>query len=75
MVIGGLPLLAISIFNHDPVFGSYDKLTNGDLLALFYTSIFGSAISYGVYFYNATRGKLHTSYCIHGTKLQELTDC
>ncbi|KZV23877.1 hypothetical protein F511_29873 [Dorcoceras hygrometricum] len=58
MLIGGLPLLAISIINHDPVFGSYDKLTNGDLLALVYTSIFGSAISYGVYFYNATRGSL-----------------
>ncbi|XP_073123901.1 WAT1-related protein At3g02690, chloroplastic [Henckelia pumila] len=65
MVIGGLPLLAISIINHDPVFGSYDKLTNGDLLALLYTSIFGSAISYGVYFYNATRGSL--------TKLSSLT--
>ncbi|KAK4490446.1 hypothetical protein RD792_001123 [Penstemon davidsonii] len=65
MVIGGLPLMAISILNHDPVFGSFDKLTTSDVLALLYTSIFGSAISYGVYFYNATRGSL--------TKLSSLT--
>ncbi|XP_048575088.1 WAT1-related protein At3g02690, chloroplastic isoform X2 [Triticum urartu] len=30
------------------------------VLALGYTSIFGSAVSYGVYFYNATRGSLTT---------------
>lgn len=57
MVIGGLPLVAISILNHEPVIsGSLMELTTNDLLALLYTSIFGSAISYGVYFYNATRG-------------------
>lgn len=66
MVIGGLPLVAISILNHDPVLsGNYMELTATDLLALLYTSIFGSAISYGVYFYNATRGSL--------TKLSSLT--
>ncbi|CAN4105411.1 unnamed protein product [Withania somnifera] len=57
MVIGGLPLVAISILNREPVIsGSLMELTSSDLLALLYTSIFGSAISYGVYFYNATRG-------------------
>ncbi|XP_077247199.1 nodulin MtN21 /EamA-like transporter family protein isoform X2 [Tasmannia lanceolata] len=57
MVIGGLPLLAISVLNHDPaISGSLKDLTSSDLLALLYTSLFGSAISYGVYFYNATRG-------------------
>ncbi|KAA8532127.1 hypothetical protein F0562_006730 [Nyssa sinensis] len=66
MVIGGLPLAAISILNHDPVVnGSLKELTGSDLLALLYSSIFGSAISYGVYFFNATRGSL--------TKLSSLT--
>ncbi|GLU10580.1 hypothetical protein SLE2022_273730 [Rubroshorea leprosula] len=66
MVIGGLPLVALSILNHDPVYsGSLQELSSSDLLALLYTSIFGSAISYGVYFYNATKGSL--------TKLSSLT--
>ncbi|KAG8474488.1 hypothetical protein CXB51_031425 [Gossypium anomalum] len=66
MIIGGLPLLGISILNHDPVFsGSFQELSATDLLALFYTSIFGSAISYGVFFYSATKGSL--------TKLSSLT--
>lgn len=66
MVIGGLPLLAIAIFNHDPALsGSFKELSSNDLLALLYTSLFGSAISYGVFFYNATRGSL--------TKLSSLT--
>lgn len=66
MVIGGLPLVVISILNHDPALnGSLMELTPNDFLALLYTSIFGSAISYGVFFYNATRGSL--------TKLSSLT--
>ncbi|XP_041995263.1 WAT1-related protein At3g02690, chloroplastic-like [Salvia splendens] len=65
MVIGGLPLMAIAILKHDPALSSFHELTTGDVLALLYTSIFGSAISYGVYFYNATRGSL--------TKLSSLT--
>ncbi|KAK3027599.1 hypothetical protein RJ639_042275 [Escallonia herrerae] len=66
MVIGGLPLVAISVLNHDPaVSGGLAELTASDISALLYTSIFGSAISYGVYFYNATRGSL--------TKLSSLT--
>uniref|UniRef100_M4DY24 EamA domain-containing protein n=1 Tax=Brassica campestris TaxID=3711 RepID=M4DY24_BRACM len=66
MVIGGLPLLAISVINNDPVFnGSLQKLSTNDIIALLYTSIFGSAVSYGVYFYSATKGSL--------TKLSSLT--
>ncbi|KAF2314782.1 hypothetical protein GH714_033541 [Hevea brasiliensis] len=66
MVIGGIPLAVISILNHDPAFsGSLKELTGSDILALLYTSIFGSAISYGVYFYSATKGSL--------TKLSSLT--
>ncbi|OEL26246.1 WAT1-related protein [Dichanthelium oligosanthes] len=61
MIIGGLPLLAISVLNHDPALsGHIQDLTWSDILALGYTSIFGSAISYGVYFYNATGGSLTT---------------
>ncbi|GMN28330.1 hypothetical protein TIFTF001_001995 [Ficus carica] len=66
MVLGGLPLLAISILNHDNgVSGNLGDFTTNDLLALLYTSIFGSAISYGVYFYSATKGSL--------TRLSSLT--
>lgn len=62
MIIGGLPLLAISVLNHDPALsGHIQDLTWSDILALGYTSIFGSAVSYGVYFYNATSGMI-TSY-------------
>uniref|UniRef100_J3N3P3 EamA domain-containing protein n=1 Tax=Oryza brachyantha TaxID=4533 RepID=J3N3P3_ORYBR len=61
MIIGGVPLLVISVLNHDPALnGHLQELTLNDVLALLYTSIFGSAISYGVYFYNATRGSLTT---------------
>ena len=57
MAIGGLPLLAISVLNHDNAFsGNLAEFTANDALALGYTSIFGSAISYGVYFYSATKG-------------------
>ncbi|XP_062107718.1 WAT1-related protein At3g02690, chloroplastic isoform X2 [Humulus lupulus] len=56
MVLGGLPLLAISILNHDnAVSGNLGEFTTNDVLALLYTSIFGSAISYGVFFYSATK--------------------
>lgn len=66
MIIGGLPLVAISIVNQDPAFnGSFKELTVDDFSALLYTSIFGSAISYGVFFHNATKGSL--------TKLSSLT--
>ncbi|XP_050269982.1 WAT1-related protein At3g02690, chloroplastic isoform X2 [Quercus robur] len=66
MVIGGLPLVTFSILNHDPaVTGSLKEFTANDVLALLYTSIFGSAVSYGVFFYNATKGSL--------TKLSSLT--
>lgn len=60
MIIGGIPLVGIAILNHEPAInGGLVELTSNDLLALLYTSIFGSAISYGVYFYNATRGDLY----------------
>ncbi|XP_061360326.1 WAT1-related protein At3g02690, chloroplastic-like [Gastrolobium bilobum] len=66
MVIGGLPLVVFSILNNDPaISGSLKDYSSTDVLALLYTSIFGSAISYGVFFYSATKGSL--------TKLSSLT--
>ncbi|CAM8906715.1 unnamed protein product [Rhodiola kirilowii] len=66
MIIGGLPIVIISVLNHEPALqGSLIELSTNDVIALVYTSIFGSAISYGLYFYNATRGSL--------TKLSSLT--
>jgi drug/metabolite transporter (DMT)-like permease len=63
MIIGGLPLLVISVLNHDPALnGHLQDITWSDILALGYTSIFGSAVSYGVYFYNATKGIYATHY-------------
>ena len=51
--------MTFSILNHDPaVTGSLKEFTANDVLALLYTSIFGSAVSYGVFFYNATKGHL-----------------
>ncbi|RDX73758.1 WAT1-related protein, chloroplastic, partial [Mucuna pruriens] len=66
MVIGGLPLVLFSVLNNDPaVSGSLKEYSSTDILALLYTSIFGSAVSYGVFFYSATKGSL--------TKLSSLT--
>jgi drug/metabolite transporter (DMT)-like permease len=63
MIIGGLPLLVISVLNHDPALnGHLQDLPWSDTLALGYTSIFGTAVSYGVYFYNATKGIIATHY-------------
>jgi drug/metabolite transporter (DMT)-like permease len=59
MVLGGLPLLALSVWQQDPALsGHIQDLNINDWGALFYSSLFGSAISYGVFFYNATRGNV-----------------
>eukprot|EP00850_Spirogloea_muscicola_P022416 SM000293S10917 [mRNA] locus=s293:5370:8550:+ [translate_table: standard] len=61
MVVGGLPLLALSVLAHDPALnGHLGDLGLQDNAALVYTSVFGSAVSYGVFFYNANRGTLHS---------------
>ncbi|RHN68013.1 putative EamA domain-containing protein [Medicago truncatula] len=66
MIIGGLPLLALAILNNEPVVsGSLKEYSSTDVLALLYMSIFGSAVSYGVFFHSATKGSL--------TKLSSLT--
>lgn len=59
MLLGGLPLLFLSISAHEPaVSGHFSDLDSNDFLALLYTSVFGCAVSYGVFFYNASRGTL-----------------
>lgn len=59
MVLGGIPVLALSFWKHDPaVSGHLEDLRLEDWAALFYTSVFGSAIATGLFFYNATRGSL-----------------
>jgi hypothetical protein len=57
MVLGGLPVLALSIWNQDPGVTRHVKdLSLEDWAYLFYVSVFGSAIAFGLFFYNATRG-------------------
>lgn len=80
MILGGLPLLALSVYQQDPaVTGHIQDLSAGDLGALFYTSLFGSAVSYGVFFYNATRGAAlshtQTSFCVHMTSISSYSKC
>eukprot|EP00271_Cylindrocystis_brebissonii_P017148 TRINITY_DN4331_c0_g1_i2.p1 TRINITY_DN4331_c0_g1~~TRINITY_DN4331_c0_g1_i2.p1 ORF type:complete len:448 (+),score=59.70 TRINITY_DN4331_c0_g1_i2:200-1543(+) len=66
MILGGIPLLLLSAQNQDPALsGHLADLSVSDWTALVYTSLFGSAISYGVFFYNANKGNL--------TRLSSLT--
>ena len=49
--------MALSIWKQDPgVTGHLKDLSLEDWLCLFYVSVFGSAIAFGLFFYNATRG-------------------
>ena len=57
MVLGGFPVLALSLWKQDPgVSGHLGDLTLEDWVGLFYTSVFGSSIATGLFFYYATRG-------------------
>ncbi|KAL4858588.1 WAT1-related protein [Chlorella vulgaris] len=59
MVLGGIPLLAAAVWREGGEAPSrLALLTGGDLLLLLYISLLGSAASYGVFFYNASRGNL-----------------
>ena len=55
MVLGGLPLMALSGFTEQ---SQWEHLTVLDWSALAYSTIFGSAIAYGLFFYFAARGNL-----------------
>ena len=59
MILGGIPLLALSISQESEVLLPRLPFFNwGDAAALTYITVFGSAASYGVFFYNASRGNL-----------------
>lgn len=66
MVLGGVPLLAATlVLEPQQLFANVSQINSGDVAVLAYTSLFGSAASYGVFFYNASQGNL--------TKLSSLT--
>ena len=55
MIIGGIPLFAISIWQESDHFVD---ITLSDWLALAYATVLGSAIAYGIFFYLASQGNL-----------------
>ena len=65
MIVGGAPLLAYSLYTEPEVYASLGNLSGEDVSALLYTSLLGSAASYGAFFYFASKGNL--------TKLSALT--
>ncbi|KAF6165180.1 hypothetical protein GIB67_000764 [Kingdonia uniflora] len=72
MVIRGIPLLMISVLNHDSaISGSLKELTSNDILALLYISIFGSAISYDA---ATLQGNLVEKASIFPSGMKALTD-
>ena len=64
LLLGGIPLALLSIYCEDGIH-IYERLDALDYLSLAYTSIFGCAVGYGVFFYLASSGSL--------TKLSSLT--
>ncbi|KAK9835490.1 hypothetical protein WJX74_001379 [Apatococcus lobatus] len=66
MVLGGLPLAAIcAVQESSALLPRLQQLNGHDIAGLLYVSLLGSAASYGVFFYNASRGNL--------TRLSSLT--
>jgi drug/metabolite transporter (DMT)-like permease len=55
MILGGLPLLAISAATESEQFVNIDF---SGWMALGYSTVFGSAIAYGLFFYFASSGSL-----------------
>jgi drug/metabolite transporter (DMT)-like permease len=55
MILGGLPLLAISVLTESEQFINIDF---SGWMALGYSTVFGSAIAYGLFFYFASSGSL-----------------
>lgn len=59
LLLGGLPLAALALVREGPdLLERLPSLTAGDAGLLAYVSLLGSAASYGVFFYNASRGSL-----------------
>lgn len=55
MILGGIPLFVLSAVSETH---QWDLLNGADWLALSYSTIFGSAIAYGLFFYFASSGNL-----------------
>jgi drug/metabolite transporter (DMT)-like permease len=55
MILGGIPL-AIGSFGLES--NQWTAITSSDWLAIAYSTVFGSAISYGLFFYFAAKGNL-----------------
>jgi drug/metabolite transporter (DMT)-like permease len=55
MILGGLPLFALSSLRETE---QWINLTTWDWLALSYSTVLGSAIAYGLFFYFASSGSL-----------------
>ena len=55
MILGGLPLLGLSAYTE---VHQWQDITTTGWLAIVYSTVFGSAIAYGVFFYLAAQGNL-----------------
>ena len=55
MILGGLPLLGLSAYTE---VSQWQQITMTGWLAILYSTVFGSAIAYGVFFYLASKGNL-----------------
>ncbi|MEM9804944.1 MAG: DMT family transporter [Cyanobacteria bacterium P01_D01_bin.56] len=55
MIFGGLPLLGLSVYTETQ---QWQAITFPGWLAILYSTIFGSAIAYGIFFYLASKGNL-----------------
>ena len=53
LLLGGIPLALLSIYLEDGLH-LYAKLNADDFLSLAYTSMFGCAVGYGIFFYLAS---------------------
>ena len=55
MILGGIPLFGLSAFTETQ---SWQGLTGMDWAAIAYSTLFGSAIAYGIFFFLASKGNL-----------------
>ncbi len=55
MILGGIPLLGLSAYTEVQ---QWQGITSTGWLAIFYSTVFGSAVAYGIFFYLASKGNL-----------------
>jgi len=65
MILGGIPLLLVSLVSESDLSQRLQGLSAFDFLLLMYITLLGGAASYGIFFVNANKGNL--------TKLSSLT--